>query len=226
MSAPGSLPYYYDEPRVVEEWIRRYETMTPRERRRFDANLQFIGSAGRLPGAARVLSVGAGTGDYEIRLPVRVICVDLSLPMCRVQKHKGLTAVRGAAHLLPFKESQFGLVLAINLSSLHYGPAERQPVLAEFRRVLRKNGRLVLITANERWVRFSSLRRSGDPNKDEYRVHPGRLARELRALGFHVVWGPRIERLRMEPRNALPALVGWNLLNAWTVTLGVKLDMP
>lgn len=80
----------------------------------------------------------------------------------------------------------------------------------------------MLLTANERWVRLTSLIRSGNPNADRYRVQPGELARQLRSLEIRIVRVPRVEYIRMEPRNALGTLFGLNLMNQWTVTVGAK----
>jgi len=207
---------------VVRDWVRGYESMTASDRIRFATRLRLIVEAGEIRLTSRILSIGAGTGHHESHLPVHPICMDRSTRMCSVQKEKGLVTVRGDAEHLPFKDSSFELVLAIDLSPLHYSAAQRQRVLVECRRILRPGGRIVLLTANERWVRLTSLIRSGNPNADRYRVHPRELARQLRSLGIRIMRVPHVEYIRMEPRNALGTLFGLNLMNHWTVTVGAK----
>jgi len=148
--------------------------------------------------------------------------MDRSASMCLVQKEKGLVTVQGDAEHLPFRDSSFELVLAIDLSPLYYSAAQRLRVLVEFKRMLRPRGRIVLLTANERWVRLMSLVRFGNPNADRARVPPAEIDRQLRSLGIRVIRVPSVERIRMEPRNVLGTLFGLNLMNHWTVTVGAK----
>ena len=222
MMAKPPIAFHYDDPEVVSEWVRGYQNMSPRDTRCFSARLRFIESAGRICRGSRILSVGAGTGDHESRLSVPPICVDASALMSSLQRGKGLITVRASAERLPFEDSSFDLVISIDLSPLHYSADQRLRVLVEFGRVLRSQGRLILLTANERWARLQNLVRFGDPDGDSYYVSPRELARQLRSMGFRILRVPSVERFNMEPRNLLGALFGVNLMNHWTVMVCAK----
>ena len=95
-----------------------------------------------------VLDVGCGTGLMSTMLAAqgrRVVGVDLSAAMiARAKRHSGssVTFLEADAESLPIATGSFDAV--VNLISLHHYPDPSRAV-AEFRRVLRPGGRLVLI---------------------------------------------------------------------------------
>ncbi|MFL5766387.1 MAG: ubiquinone/menaquinone biosynthesis methyltransferase [Actinomycetota bacterium] len=93
-----------------------------------------------------VLDLGAGTGKLSAQLSggVRVVGVDLSLPMLAVARERcsALHAVQGSASRLPFLDASFdGAMSAFVLRNL----ADLQPSFAELARVVRPRGRIALV---------------------------------------------------------------------------------
>jgi ubiquinone/menaquinone biosynthesis C-methylase UbiE len=109
-----------------------------------------------------VLDVGCGTGLMSAklaRMDRRVVAVDLSAAMiARARRRYGRAVdfIEADAEDLPFDDDAFDAV--INLISFHHYPDPWRAV-AEFRRVLRPNGRLVLI-AFDRGSRYIKLAQS------------------------------------------------------------------
>jgi ubiquinone/menaquinone biosynthesis C-methylase UbiE len=108
-------------------------------------------TAAQLTGSERVLDAGCGTGHTALTLaPVagEVIAVDLTEAMLaqgrRLAAERELTNVDfrlGDVEQLPFADGEFDLV--VSRYSAHHWP-HPQAALAEFRRVLRPQGRLIL----------------------------------------------------------------------------------
>lgn len=101
----------------------------------------------------RVLDVGCGTGIFAERireaLPNAQVCgIDLVYGMLekgaeRWRRHEGsVFAVQADSERLPFDRGSFDVVTCAN--SFHHYPHQQQAV-AEMRRVLRPNGRLLLV---------------------------------------------------------------------------------
>jgi ubiquinone/menaquinone biosynthesis C-methylase UbiE len=109
-----------------------------------------------------VLDVGCGTGLMSAklaRMDRRVVAVDLSAAMiARARRRYGdaVEFMQADAEDLPFDDDAFDAV--INLISFHHYP-DPQRAVAEFRRVLRRDGRLVLI-AFDRGSRYITLAQS------------------------------------------------------------------
>lgn len=108
----------------------------------------------------RVLDVGCGTGIMSARLADsgrRVLGVDLSPAMIRrARRHDrpNLDFIKGDAEQLPLKDGMFDAL--VNLISFHHYPHPDR-ALAEFHRVLRPGGRLVLVIfdRNSRYIRLA-----------------------------------------------------------------------
>lgn len=100
-----------------------------------------------------ILDVGCGTGLMSAKLARsgrRVAAVDLSAAMvARARRRYVLAAdfIEADAEDLPFDDDAFDAV--VNLISFHHYP-DPQRAVAEFRRVLRRGGRLVLIAFDRR----------------------------------------------------------------------------
>jgi ubiquinone/menaquinone biosynthesis C-methylase UbiE len=97
----------------------------------------------------RVVDVGCGTGLMSAKLAAagrQVLGVDLSSSMisraARVRGNARLDFLQGDAENLPLEDAGFDAV--VNLISFHHYP-NPDKAIAEFRRVLRPGGRLVLI---------------------------------------------------------------------------------
>ena len=108
----------------------------------------------------RVLDVGCGTGLMSAKLAAsgRQVCgVDISAAMIeRARRKRDLKTefVQGDAEQLPSADASFDAV--INLISFHHYPNPSRAI-AEFRRVLRPGGRLILVAfdRNSRYIRLA-----------------------------------------------------------------------
>ena len=165
MSVYGPLreSYSRQSPRYDRRW-RRYNEATIR------ATLEAV----PWETLRRVLDVGCGTGLLEeaarsrrVALPA-FVGVDVTLPMLRQARKKFLAAggvnwINSLAESLPFASGSFDAVVCAN--SFHYFRQPRE-ALAEFRRVLRPGGWLVLTDWCDDYVACKLcdwLLRVGDP---------------------------------------------------------------
>jgi ubiquinone/menaquinone biosynthesis C-methylase UbiE len=139
-----------------------------------------------------VLDVGCGTGQLAARLRgefpcAQVVGCDFSRGMLRAARARdGRTAwVQGDAGCLPFADGTFDAV--VSTEAFHWFPDPRR-ALAEFRRVLRPAGRLLLALVNPRFTATGRLAElasgvAGQPMRWPTR---GELRRRVQAAGFHV----------------------------------------
>jgi ubiquinone/menaquinone biosynthesis C-methylase UbiE len=140
----------------------------------------------------RVLDVGCGTGQLAVRIrrelrETRIVGCDFSAGMLRQARARARRApwVQGDAGRLPFRDGTFDAIVCTE--AFHWFP-DRQAALAEFRRVLRPDGRLLLALVNPRFAltgRIVALasRLAGEPFRWPTREQ---LRRCLEAAGFHV----------------------------------------
>jgi ubiquinone/menaquinone biosynthesis C-methylase UbiE len=108
----------------------------------------------------RILDIGCGTGQFAARVldrhPGAVVCgLDLSGSMLRHGQERSrragglLQLVRANSERLPFSDDSFDVVTCAH--SFHHYPSQDR-VLAEMHRVLRPNGRLIIIDGDrDRW---------------------------------------------------------------------------
>jgi ubiquinone/menaquinone biosynthesis C-methylase UbiE len=107
-----------------------------------------------LPGGARLLDLGCGTGLFlrEIKRNhprLAVTGLDLSAPYLdvarrRLREWSGVELVEGACESIPAEDASFDIVTCVYL--LHeLPPAARRAVAAEIRRVLKPGGILILV---------------------------------------------------------------------------------
>ena len=173
---------------------KRYDRQTKRLAAMYDEMVRRI--LQELAPGDNVLDVGTGTGEIPLRIchaVSRVEAVDASREMIAVARDNA--KLRGARNVtfsvhnsynLPFRDGTFDAVIVSNLLHIVEHPAD---VLAEARRVLKTDGRLIAPTYVGResvrarifsWV----LKRTGHP------VYTRFTSRSLRALiersGFDV----------------------------------------
>jgi ubiquinone/menaquinone biosynthesis C-methylase UbiE len=110
----------------------------------------------RTAGSMWVLDAGCGTGILAARIredvgPARVLGCDLSIGMLRraAQRSPRGAWLQGDALHLPLRDRVLDAV--VTTQALHFLP-DRSAALAEFRRVLRTGGLLVIAMANPRSV--------------------------------------------------------------------------
>lgn len=140
--------------------------------------LDFSGGVSR---EMRVLDVGCGTGALlnELREKANyVVGVDNSaeaLAFCRLRGHENLVKADGAS--LPFRDEEFDIVTAIGIIE-HISDDKR--FLSELQRVLKENGRLVLMTSS-----FPFLWTQADvANDHKKRYYLRALEKEIHKRGF------------------------------------------
>lgn len=140
-----NIQEFYDRIGRVYDWAERFEGKA-----KAAALDEFVVSRGD-----RILNVGAGTGIDQQKLarqvgsPGMVVAVDVSTVMLRlVQERTGQPAVRADARSLPFEDAAFsGIFCSFVLDLI---PTEDLlPTIQEFRRVLRPNGQLSLLTLTQ-----------------------------------------------------------------------------
>lgn len=186
--------------------------------RELDAVLQTC-----LPKDAPVLEAGCGLGAWVIHLSGRgydVTGVDNDpLVVERLQSsHPDLDVRLGDIVALPFADGTFGAVMSFGV--VEHFPEGWGPVLAETRRVLERNGILVLtVPMNNTFrrlfahpVRTAYLHRfrakGGQTHFAEYRYSPGEVERNLVDCGFQ------------------PLLTTWEDFTPKNMSLGIWTDFP
>ncbi|WP_086161716.1 class I SAM-dependent methyltransferase [Streptomyces marincola] len=136
-----------------------------------------------LPGAAAVLDAACGTGRLAVRLAGRghrVVGVDASPDMLARAARRVPEAMfaRGALDRLPVRPAAFDLVVC-SLALTHV--PELGPVMAEFARVLRPGGQLVIADVHPEQVARGSV----PPVRGRDGL-PGRIASHRHAVGDYL----------------------------------------
>jgi SAM-dependent methyltransferase len=103
---------------------------------------------GTLPADARILDAGCGNGIFHAALfgDRPVMAIDYALGMCRLARQRGLEVCHADAKALPFADAQFDLIYS---SEILQCAEAVPPILAEFSRVCRPHGRIVVSTLNK-----------------------------------------------------------------------------
>ncbi len=149
----------------------------------------------------RVLDVGCGTGLLAARvrreLPgTHVAGCDFSNGMLRQARARERAGwwVQGDAGHLPFRAGAFDAV--VSTEAFHWFP-DRPAALAEFRRVLRPRGRLLLALVNPRFASTGRILQlaSGALGEPFYWPTAREMRRDARAAGFRVERQLRLFRL-------------------------------
>lgn len=109
-----------------------------------DDALAWAGSRIAALARGRVLDVGCGDGRF---LPPDGVGVDLDAARLREARARSSRLVRGDARTLPFRDATFDTAFANRMLN---ASGDLDAVLAEIRRVLRADGRLVVLTLARR----------------------------------------------------------------------------
>lgn len=143
--------------------------------------------------AGTVLDAACGTGRYAAHLAARghrVIGVDASVEMLARARDRvpEATFVRGDLHRLPLADGAVDVVVCA-LALVHV--PSLVPVLAEFARVLRPGGHLVISDLHHEWVLLGSVVHSRGPAGEPlvtptYRHTTGDYLRAALAAGLRV----------------------------------------
>ena len=150
---------------------------------------------------ARILDVGCGTGRLGMRLSrelprTRVTGCDLSRGMLShaLAGSRALDWVQGDAERLPFADGCFDAV--VSTEAFHWFP-DQGAALAEFRRVLRPGGRILVALANPPLEVLSQLTREGSRwlGQPLFWPTPARMRTLVAGAGFRVERQQRIWRV-------------------------------
>lgn len=161
-----------------------------------------IGSAGV------TLDVGCGDGVLGAAIDGDVFGVELSRKCARAARERGIHGVvADAARALPFAANWFDTVACIDV--LHHLGGDWPPLLAELGRVLKANGRLVLIEPDARnaFVRWTQAPESPirvAPWPNEPAIYPADLEAPLRAMGYSVECRPVLIEGAQTVRDVFP----------------------
>lgn len=172
----------------------KYSTRNPVERRLMGGFFDALDASMRNLAPTRILEVGAGEGEVTTRVMARfpsvpVLCMDLPDTVTAQHWHKrDLVGGFGDIHELPFPDSSFDLVLAIEVLE-HVADPEK--ALAEIERVTRDT--VVLSVPREPIWRAANMARGKYlrdlGNTPGHVNHWGADAfRRLVARRFDVVW--------------------------------------
>lgn len=116
-----------------------------------------------LPADARILDAGCGTGGFLARLRAAKPGVALfgleyaAAAATRAAAKARAHVAAGTVNALPFPDAAFDAVVSLDV--ICHGGVEEAAALAEFRRVLRPGGRLVLNLPAHEWLRSAHDRR-------------------------------------------------------------------
>jgi len=150
-------------------------------------------SLGTMNAESKVLSIGCGTGYYELivrRYTNRLFCLDISKEMLQICRMRGLSnLVRGSSLCLPLKSDIFDCVYALSISPIANVSAteySRAQTVHEMKRVARKGGKIVTGNATILWKQITGLLRHGNPNYDRFGVSPDEVKKSYKQndLGF------------------------------------------
>lgn len=213
--------------KLARTWSDRYRSDAAFSER----PARFAEALGDLPPGAAVLDFGCGTGDVARRLfelGHRVTGADLSEAMIAVCRDRysgtALEFVRVAGvGPLPFAAASFDAVIA---SSVLEYVRELEPLLAEFRRVLRPGGRLVVTVPDMRdplRKREAWIRRVATAPVVAALLAQSRWAEGARYLALSVnrqpiaAWLGQLAKAGFECDRSLPECSGpLVMLRAWT----------
>lgn len=121
-----------------EQHAERYDAWYDAHRAVHQAEVAAIEEVLERPG--RGLEVGVGTGRFATALGIGH-GVEPALAMARRARQRGVSVVRGVAEALPFADASFDAVLMVAVLAFVDEPGQ---VMAEARRVLRADGKLVV----------------------------------------------------------------------------------
>jgi SAM-dependent methyltransferase len=190
----------------------------------------------------RVLSIGAGLGDYELALaPLvkHIVAVELSETAAEAARARlsaahvaNVDVIAGPIDTQPFERSQFDVVYAMGVFH-HFLPDQRRQLLRQVHTWLAPAGWLYVRDPNARGLLRRILegwfrRRSNVHAEQETSLDPYALEREAAGVGFHdlrldyidVIGGPLPWLVRSESPALWRAVFGFD--RAWLAVPGLR----
>ena len=123
---------------IFNKYSKKYDAWYDRNRFAYFCELEALKRA--LPKQGKGLEVGVGTGRFAGSLGIK-FGIDLSIDMLKVAEQRGVNVQLASGEKLPFKDFTFDYVAIIVALSFVKNP---QKVLREIKRVLKKNGKIIL----------------------------------------------------------------------------------
>jgi SAM-dependent methyltransferase len=161
-----------------------------------------------VPLTGRGLEIGVGSGRFAAPLGVRV-GIDPSPAMLAIARSRGIETVQGVAEDLPFADDSFDHAMVVTTLCFVDSPAA---MLAQARRVLRPDGRLVIgfIDRDSPIGRGYETHRAENVFYREARFHSaGEVERLLCSAGFAITdWAQTLSRPLAETRDIEPVRHG------------------
>jgi SAM-dependent methyltransferase len=148
---------------------------------------RYLISLGNVKAESKVLSIGCGTGYYELTIRKyanHLFCLDISKKMLHICRIRGIrNLVRGSSLCLPLKSDIFDCVYALSISSVAGASASeysRAKTVHEMKRVAIKGGKIVAGDPTTLWKQITGLLRHGNPNSDRFGVSPDEVKRSYK----------------------------------------------
>jgi ubiquinone/menaquinone biosynthesis C-methylase UbiE len=160
------------------------------------------------------LDIGCGTGVYTeliSKCTQKAIGLDISKNMLEYarKKRKGLNLIHGDAHLLPFRNESFHLVVSIGL--MEY--VQKDIVLKEIARTMKKGGLLIIVTPNKYSAYRLPIKIIAKIFRRKYVTREpsfGEMIYLFHQLGFKLVWYKMDDGLIFIP-SFLDRTIGMNV---------------
>jgi len=123
---------------IFDRYVKRYDTWYDKNKFVYLSELEALKKV--LPREGRGLEIGAGTGRFAAPLGIK-FGIDPSKNMLKVARQRGVDARLGYGEYLPYENKSFDYAALIFTLCFVKEP---QRVLEEARRVLKKNGKLII----------------------------------------------------------------------------------
>jgi len=167
---------------------------TPRDELKRERLVWHLVTVGCISPDSNVLSVGCGTGYYELNVRKstnNLFCLDISRQMLAICKERGLrNLICGNALHLPLRHDVFDCVYALSITSVGGGTSTeltRLKTVQEMKRVAKKGGRIIIGHPTTIWKQVRSLLKYGHPNIELFRVSPEEVAAAYRRSNLKVL---------------------------------------
>jgi SAM-dependent methyltransferase len=166
----------------ILKWEAESRKATPKDKLERRRLVHHLASMGNMRTHSKVLSVGCGTGYYELILKRRIerlYCLDISKEMLLICKNRNLkNLIQAGSHYLPFKPDIFDSTYALSLSpvgSKGSNAYSRGTTLKEMKRITKRGGRIIIGHPTTLWKQFHGLLRHKSSNYDPFSVSPKKV---------------------------------------------------
>lgn len=165
---------------IFDRYYKRYDAWYDKNKFAYLSELEALRKV--LPPEGKGLEIGVGTGRFARSLRIRA-GVDPSKNMIKIARQRGIDAQVALGEDLPFEEESFNYVAIIITICFVKDP---QRVLKETKRVLKKNGRVVIaiVDKNSFLGKFYQKKKSLFYKEANF-FSVKELTGQLRAVGFN-----------------------------------------